>query len=96
MTLTFSLSVSNGTATLQGEQLCQIILKSIYKCRSYGPDKLNFLPFYHLTFKCDIDLLPISGNVSNGIATLQGEQVCQIILKFIYKCRSHGPDKLNL
>ena len=23
----------------QGEQLCQIILKSMHKCRSYGPDK---------------------------------------------------------
>ena len=55
-----------------------------------------FLPFYYLTFKCDIDLQPILGNVSNGIATLQEEQLCQIILKFIYKCRSYGADKLNL
>ena len=89
-------NVSNDTATLQGEQLCRIILKSIYKCRSYGPDKLNFWPFYHLTFKCDIYLQPILGNVSNIIATVQVEQLCQIILKFMYKCRSYGPDKLNL
>ena len=36
-------NVSNGTSTgtspPQGQQLCQIILKSIHKCRSYGPDK---------------------------------------------------------
>ena len=25
---------------------------------SYVPDKLNLLPFYHLTFKCDLDLQP--------------------------------------
>ena len=34
--------VSNGTATPQAEQLCHIILKSMHKCRSYGPDKLNW------------------------------------------------------
>ena len=25
---------------------------------SYGPGKLNLYPFYHLTFKCDLDLQP--------------------------------------
>ena len=30
---------SNGTSTLQGEHLCEIILKSMHKCRSYDPDK---------------------------------------------------------
>ena len=29
---------SNGTATPHEEQLCQIILKSMHKCTSYGPD----------------------------------------------------------
>ena len=29
-------NVSNSTATPQEEQLCQIILKSMQKCRSYG------------------------------------------------------------
>ena len=31
----------NGTSTNDGEQMYQIILKSIYKCRSYGPDRIN-------------------------------------------------------
>ena len=31
--------VSNNIFTSQGEQPCQIILKLIHKCRSYGPDK---------------------------------------------------------
>ena len=26
----------------------------------------------------------------------QGEQLCRIILKCMHKCRSYGPDKLNL
>ena len=34
-------NVSNGTFTPQGQQLCRIILKSMHKCTSYGPDKLN-------------------------------------------------------
>ena len=33
--------VSNDNATPQTEELCQKILKSMHKCRSYGPDKLN-------------------------------------------------------
>ena len=89
-------NVSNGTFTPQGEQLCQIILKSMHKCRSYSPDKLNLLPFYHLTFKCDLDLQHTWTNVSNGTATPQGEQLCQIILKSMHKCRSYGWEKLNI
>ena len=89
-------NVSNGTATPQEEQLCQIILKSMHKCRSYGADKLNLLPFYHLTFKCDLDLPHTWINVSNGTATPQGEQLCQIILKSMINCRSYGWDKRNI
>ena len=43
MTLTFNLpekNVSNGTSPLR-VQLCKIILKSMHKCTSYGPDKPN-------------------------------------------------------
>ena len=28
------------------------------KCTSYGPEKVNLWPFYHLAFKCDLDLQP--------------------------------------
>ena len=40
-TLTFNLSkiVSNGSSPPQGQQLCQIVLKSMHYCTSYGPDK---------------------------------------------------------
>ena len=68
----------------------------IHNCRSYGPDKLNLCPFYHLIFKCDLDLQPTGTNVSNGTSTSQGEQLCQIILKSMHKCRSYVPGKLNL
>ena len=88
-------NVSNGTATPQEEQLCQIILKSMHKC-SYGTDKLNLLPFYHLTFKSDLDLPHTWINVSNGTATPQGKQLCQIILKPMHNCRSYGWDKRNI
>ena len=89
-------NVSNGTSTGQGEYLCHIILKFMHKCKSYGPDNLNLLLFYHMTFKCDLDLQPARTNVANGTSTCQGEQLCQIILKSMQKCRSNGPDKLNL
>ena len=46
------MNVSNGTSTLDGEQLCQIILKCINNCRSFLLDK-------NLTFKCDLDLAVI-------------------------------------
>ena len=41
VTLTFNLpkSVSNGNSPSQGQQLCQIVLKSTHYCTSYGPDK---------------------------------------------------------
>ena len=43
VTLTFNLpkNASNGTFPSLGQQLCKIILKSMHKCTSYGPDKLN-------------------------------------------------------
>ena len=46
---------------------------TMHECKSYGPDKLNLWPFYHFTFKCDLDLQPTWTNVSNGTSTLQGE-----------------------
>ena len=32
-------NVSNGTSPPQGQQLCQIVLKSMHYCKRYGPDK---------------------------------------------------------
>ena len=42
VTLTFNLprkKFSNGTSPPQGQLLCQIVLKSMHYCTSYGPDK---------------------------------------------------------
>ena len=43
VTLTFNLpkNVSNGTSPPQGQQLCQIVSKSMHYCTSYGPDKFG-------------------------------------------------------
>ena len=49
------------------------------KCRSYGPDKLNFWPFYHLAFKYDFDLQPTWINVSNDTALLKENNCVQLI-----------------
>ena len=41
LTLTFNLpkNVSNGTSSPQGQHQCQIVLKYVHYCTSYGPDK---------------------------------------------------------
>ena len=46
-----------------------------------------------LTFKCDHELQPTLTNISDATSTHQGEQLCQIILIFMHKCRSYGQDK---
>ena len=76
--------------------MCQIILKYMLKYRRNGPDKLNLWPFYHLTFKCVLDLEPSQTSGLNGTTTPQGEHLCKIIFKSTHKCRSYSPDKLNL
>ena len=63
VTLTFNLpkNVSNGTSPPQGQQLCQIVLKSMHYCTSYVPDKsgrLNKLSVdnHYSYFKCDLKI----------------------------------------
>ena len=53
-------NVSNGTFSPRGQQQCKVILKSVHKCASYAPDKLNtcICPFWHLFDPCDLDLHP--------------------------------------
>ena len=82
-------NIINDTTTPEGDKLCQFILKSLHKCRSYGLDKLIYV-----TFKCDLDLQPtLKKSVSNGTFPPQGQKLCQIILKSIHKRRSYGPDR---
>ena len=64
--------------------------------RSYGPDKLTLWPFYHLTFKCDLDFQRTRTKVSSGTISPQGEHLCKIILKSMHTCRSYCPGKLIL
>ena len=89
-------NVSNGTSSPLRQQLCKNILKSMHKCISYGPDKLNIWPFWPLFAPYDLDLQPTWKNVSNGTSSPQGQQLCKIILKSMYKCTSYGLDKLNI
>ena len=39
LTLNLSKNVPNNTSPHQGQQLCQIVFKSMHYCTSYGPDK---------------------------------------------------------
>ena len=53
----------------------------MHKYRRYDPKKLNLWSFFHLIFKCDLDLQPKLENFSNGTITPQGEHLCKISLK---------------
>ena len=52
--------------------------------------------FYHLTFKCDLELQPTWTKISGGTSTPLGQQLCHNILKSMRKCTTYGPDKLSL
>ena len=88
-------NVSNDTSPPWGQQLCKIILKSMLKCTSYAPDKLNtcIWPFWPIFDPCDLDLQPTYKNVSNGTTSTQRQKLCQIVLKSMHYCTSYGPDK---
>ena len=77
-------------------QLCKIILKSMHKYTSYGPDKLNLWSFLPLFDPYDFDLQPTWNNVSNGISPNREQQLCNIILKYMHRCTSYCQDKLNI
>ena len=89
-------NVLNGTSPPQRQQLCKIILKSMQKCTSYGPDKLNLWPFWHLFDRCDLDLQRIRKNGSNGTSPPQNNNCAKLFLKCMHKYTSSGPDKLNI
>ena len=89
-------NVSNGSSLSWRQRLCKIILKSMHRCTSYSPDKLNIWPFWHLFDPCDLALQPTWQNVSNSTFPSWGQQLCKIILQSMHKCTSYGPDKLNI
>ena len=79
MTILLSdLDLQLNWTNVSNEQLRQISLKYMHKCRSYGPDMLNLWPFYNLTFKCDLDLQPTWTNVSNGTSNHQDNNCAKL------------------
>ena len=63
--------------------VCQIILKSMHNCRSYGPDRLNLWPFYNLTVTSSIYDQPIIWLLSVTLTFNLTEQMFQMALLFI-------------
>ena len=61
VTLTFNLPekmFQTALLLLKGNNCAKLFLKSMLKCTSYGPDKLNIWPFWPLFDPCDLDLQP--------------------------------------
>ena len=68
------MNVSIGTSTHDGEQLCQIIFKSIHNCRGYGQDKIGQMDV--CTPNCDCDkyvLLTASRLYKNSSENIVGK-----------------------
>ena len=69
VTLTFNLPekmFQMALLLLEGNNCAKLFLKSMHKCTSYGPDKLDIWPFWPLVDPCHLDLQPTWKNVSNG------------------------------
>ena len=86
--------ISRDTPSNDGEQMCQMILKSDDERHSYGSDKLIYGHFWPLNSKCDLDLGDIDVIISRDTPSNDGEQMCQMILKSDNERHSYGPDKL--
>ena len=86
--------LSWDTPSHDGEQMCQMILKSHNEWHSYGQDKLIYGHFWPLNSKCDLDLGDIDVIISRDTPSNDGEQMCQMILKSHYEWHSYCPDKL--
>ena len=86
--------LSCDTPSHDGEQMCQMILKSHNEWHSYGQDKLIYGHFWPLNSKCDLDLGDIDVIISRDTPSNDGEQMCQMILKSDNERHSYGPDKL--
>ena len=51
-------NVSNGTSVPQGKQLCHIILKSMHKCTSFGPDRCTHIHIHITEFATTMSRSP--------------------------------------
>jgi hypothetical protein len=72
-----------------GEHLCQVILKSLYACRSFAPDK-------HFSIsKCDLDLWPRDLVHVRDTASHSDEHFYEVSLKFLNACRRHVTYKIK-
>ena len=76
------LGLAHATPTDEDECICEIILNSIEKSQSNGPDKLNLSQFWPLTSKCDLDLWGTDLIRAHAAPTDDEECICEIIFKF--------------
>jgi hypothetical protein len=76
------LGLAHATRTDEDECICEIILNSIEKSQSNGPDKLKLSQFWPLTSKCDLDLWGTDLIRKHAAPTDDEECICEIIFKF--------------
>ena len=68
-------------------------LKSMHKCTSYGPDKLNidlYLTPVTLTFNLPKKMFQMA------LLLLEDNNCAKLFFKTMHKCTSYGLDKLNI
>jgi len=74
-------NVSRNTSSQYGDHFCEIVLKSDFKTRSYGPDTI----LLQGRFCCD-------PNVASDTSSQYGNHFCEIVLKSDLRSQSFGLD----
>lgn len=88
-----AVGLKSHTLAHQGEQIQQGILKSFHALRSHSPDKVYHQQFLLLTSDSDLDIWASHLGLTCNKPTVQGETICQVILKSFQVWRSYGLDK---
>ena len=98
VTLTFNVPEKMFLMALllfENNKCAKLFLKSMHKCTSNGPDKLNIWLFWHLfdpvtlTFNLPEKMFQIT------LFLLERNNCAKLFLKSMRKCTSFAPDKLN-
>ena len=84
------LNLAHDTPPHNVEHLCQVILKSLYTCGSFAPDK-----HFSMSSKCDLDLWPRDLVHVRDTAPHSGEHFYEVSLKSLHTCRRYAPDKIG-
>jgi hypothetical protein len=80
---------ASDTPPHNGEPLCQVILKYLYACRSFAPDKR-----FSMTSK--FDLWPADLIYAHDTASSSDETLYEVSFESLNICRRYALDKISI